>query len=73
MEMKDKIYKHHHKKGFYTLKKVGIYSSIVLGAFVLVAIPVSMVRSIVNKDNKVTELNEESVNTIQNNIDLLSF
>lgn len=47
MEMKDKIYRTNHKKGYYYLKKIGLYTSIAIGVSVLFAIPVSIVKSLV--------------------------
>lgn len=70
MEMKDRLIRTHHGKAHYYLKKTGIYSSIVLGAFILVAIPVSMIRSIVKTDDKNIEVVEET-NKL-NNIDSLN-
>lgn len=72
MEMKDRLIRTHHGKAHYYLKKTGIYSSIVLGAFILVAIPVSMVRSIVKTSDKNIEVVEEnSVNFSANSLDEL--
>lgn len=48
MQMKDKIYRNNHSKTYYYLKKIGIYSGAFVGAFVLFAIPVSIVRAIVS-------------------------
>lgn len=47
MEMKDKIYRTNHKKGYYYLKKISLYTSIAIGVSVLFAIPVSIVKSLV--------------------------
>ncbi len=48
MQMKDKIYRNNHSKIYYYFKKFGIYCGAFVGAFVLFAIPVSIVRAIVS-------------------------
>ncbi len=64
MQMKDKIYRNNHSKAFYYFKKIGIYSGAAVGAFILFAIPVSIIRAIVAEpvvekeaENKLSETN----------------
>ncbi len=75
MQMKDKIQRNNHSKYFYYFKKIGIYSGAVVGVFVLFAIPVSIIRSMlrpVNIDNN--ELSTEKVDVkLEGNEELLKF
>lgn len=60
MQMKDKIYRNNHSKTYYYFKKIGIYSGAFVGAFVLFAIPVSIIRAIAStphvKNNEETKM-----------------
>ncbi|MBP5694846.1 MAG: hypothetical protein J6X03_05375 [Bacilli bacterium] len=57
--MEDKLIKYHHRAVFYYFKKIGISFSIFLGAFVAVAIPVSIAAAV----NATAVANEEEVKT----------
>ncbi len=56
--MQDKLVKYHHRAVFYYFKKIGISFSIFLGAFVAVAIPVSIAAAV----NATAVNNEEESN-----------
>ena len=79
MKMKDKIYKNNHKKGYYYLKKASLSVGIFVGAFIFLAIPVSIIRSIVIspttslKESETKTINSDSKVNEQENISLLSF
>lgn len=73
MQMQDKIYRTNHKKGYYYMKKVGLCATAVIGASILLAIPVSIVRSILSNDSEMKqEVKAESFNS-NDNIDLLKY
>lgn len=55
--MEDKLVKYHHKAVYYYFKKAGICFSIFVGAFVAVAIPVSIAASM---RNTVVETNKDN-------------
>ena len=79
MKMKDKIYKNNHKKGYYYFKKASLSVGIFVGAFIFLAIPVSIIRSIVIspstslKESETKTINSDSKVNEQENISLLSF
>lgn len=74
MKMKDKIYRNNHKKGYYYFKKASLSAGIFVGAFIFLAIPVSIIRSIVIRPNAI-EQKEVSSETSTNNseVSLLKF
>lgn len=53
--MEDKLVKYHHKAIYYYFKKAGICFSIFVGAFVAVAIPVSVAAGMRNNNVQETE------------------
>lgn len=52
--MTDKLVRYHHKRGFYMMKRVAIGTSIVVGASVLIALPLSFGLNLV-KSNEVVQ------------------
>ena len=59
--MEDKLVKYHHKAVYYYFKKAGICFSIFIGAFVAVAIPISIAAGMRNQvvENDKTESGEQ--------------
>jgi len=61
--MQDKLVKYHHRAVFYYFKKIGISFSIFLGAFIAVAIPVSIAAAVnataINNDEDSSKENSE--------------
>lgn len=68
--MEDKLVKYHHKAVYYYFKKAGICFSIFLGAFVAVAIPISVAAGMRNTVTTEDSDNDSETNT---QISLLSF
>ncbi len=68
--MEDKLVKYHHKAVYYYFKKAGICFSIFLGAFVAVAIPISVAAGM--RDSVTTEDTDKDTET-NTQISLLSF
>lgn len=61
--MEDKLVKYHHKAVYYYFKKAGICFSIFIGAFVAVAIPVSIAASMRNTVVETTKDNADKDTT----------
>lgn len=68
--MEDKLVKYHHKAVYYYFKKAGICFSIFLGAFVAVAIPISVAAGM---RNTVTGEDSDKDSETNTQISLLSF
>ena len=68
--MEDKLVKYHHKAVYYYFKKAGICFSIFLGAFVAVAIPISVAAGM---RNTVTAEDSDKDSEKNTQISLLSF
>lgn len=74
--MEDKLVKYHHKAVYYYFKKAGICFSIFVGAFVAVAIPISIaagMRSSVVESNKDTNADKDSTKVEGKSHSLLAF
>ncbi len=67
MMMKDKLERHNHKKSYFFFKKVLGISSCIFGSIVLLAIPVSIVSSIVD-DTEITQKSSNETNEFIENI-----
>ena len=73
MTMKDKLTRTNHKKAYYFAKKIAIYTGSVVGAFVLLAIPVSIVRSVLS-ETPISETSEKTSSVQNHEVDeLLKF
>lgn len=72
MQMKDKIYRTNHKKGYYYMKKIGIFFGSIISATILLAIPVSIVRSILSNENIQIEASTKN-ECLDSNENLLKF
>ena len=57
--MEDKLVKYHHKAVYFYFKKAGICFSIFIGAFVAVAIPISVAAGMRNTINQTEEQEQE--------------
>lgn len=72
--MEDKLVKYHHKAVYYYFKKAGICFSIFIGAFVAVAIPISVAAGMRNTINQTEEQDKETeTENGATQIQLLSF
>ena len=72
--MEDKLIKYHHRAVFYYFKKIGISFSIFLGAFVAVAIPVSIAAAVNSAAiNNEDEAKEDEETEKQNLVELEKF
>ncbi len=67
MVMKDKLVRHNHKKSYFFFKKTIGVSSCIFGAFILLAVPVSIIRSVI-EEPKVEESSNETNKFIDNSI-----
>lgn len=77
MVMKDKLQRNNHKKAYFYLRDGVCISAGIFGAFVLLAIPVSIARSVF-EDDSIKNSNENTQNVISsldvsNQTDLLKF
>lgn len=72
--MEDKLVKYHHKAVYYYFKKAGICFSIFIGAFVALAIPISVAAGMRNTINQTEEQDKETeTENGATQIQLLSF
>lgn len=77
MIMKDKLERNNHTKIYYFFKKVFLSSLGIFGAFVLLAIPISIIESIYSSKNeelKNDDVTQENILTnIVDNYELLKY